>query len=145
MVSNFKRNIRYCYIPRLSLNKTSIVIGWFLVICAVVARAPYTAARDQCMTKLKMAWSLARAHVSLIDGGGSEITASLQYNTNTIQYNTIQYNTINFILRKWHINLKSFLWSIMEPTEANLRKRFSRLSEFVDWYTINSLHFDLSL
>ena len=31
------------------------------------------------MTYLKMAWSLARAHVSLIDGGGPENTASFQF------------------------------------------------------------------
>ena len=26
-------NVRHCYIPRLSLNKTNTVIGWFLVMC----------------------------------------------------------------------------------------------------------------
>ena len=26
-------NKYHCYIPRLSLNKTSTVIGWFLVMC----------------------------------------------------------------------------------------------------------------
>ena len=51
-------NNLYCYIPRLSLNKMSTVIGWFLVTCpwsysnvsrpgyngVVVARAPNTTA-----------------------------------------------------------------------------------------------------
>ena len=51
----------------ISLNKTSIVVGWFLVThpwsnsnvsrpgnnCVVVARSPNTIARDQCMAKLK--------------------------------------------------------------------------------------------
>ena len=71
----------YCYIPRLSLSKTSVVFGWFLVTCpwsnlnvsrlgynwAVVTRVPNTTARDQCMTKLKRAWFSAPAHFSLID------------------------------------------------------------------------------
>jgi len=87
-----KCNNANCYIPRLSLNKTGTVFVWFLVTCpwsnsnvsrpgynsAVVAGAPNTTARDQCMTKLKMAWSSARANVSLIDGGGSENNASFQ-------------------------------------------------------------------
>ena len=76
-------NISYHYIPRLSLNKTSTVIDWFLVIyprsnsnvsqlgynnnCAVVTRMPNTTACDQCMSKLKMAWSSACALVSRID------------------------------------------------------------------------------
>ena len=91
--NRFNCNNSYCYIPRLSLNKTSIAIGWFLVACPrsnsnvsrpghncpVVARAPNTTARDQCMTNLKMAWSSARAHVSLIDWGGPESTASFQF------------------------------------------------------------------
>ena len=40
---------------------------------------PYTTVRDQCMSKLKMASSSARAHVSSIDGGGPENTASFQF------------------------------------------------------------------
>ena len=74
-------NNSYSYIPRISLIKTSIVIGWFLVMCpwlnsdvswqwchcAVVARMLNTTARDQCTTKLKMVWSSAHAHISLID------------------------------------------------------------------------------
>ena len=40
----------------------------------------YTTALDQCMTKLKMSWSSARAHVSLIDGDGPENTASFSFN-----------------------------------------------------------------
>ena len=61
-------NIQYCYFPRLSFNKTSTMIGWFLVTCplsnsnvswpgyncVVVARAPNKTARDQCMTNLRM-------------------------------------------------------------------------------------------
>ena len=50
--------ICYCYIPRLSISQTSIVAQVPLTkfkciptgICAVVARAPNTTARDQCMT-----------------------------------------------------------------------------------------------
>ena len=74
-------NNSYSYIPTLSLIKTSIVIGWFLVMCpwlnshvswlwchcSVVARMLNRTARDQCMTKLKMVWSSAHAHISLID------------------------------------------------------------------------------
>ena len=108
-------NIHHCYIARLSLNKMSPVIGWFLITypwsnsnvsrpgnnyCAVVALTPNTTARDQCTTNLKMAWSSARAHVSLIDGEGPPLTV-------------------------FSCNQR---WSIMEPSEAK-RKRFSRLSE----------------
>ena len=88
-----------CYIPSLSLNKTSTVIGWFLVTCpwsnsnvsrpgyhcSVVARAPNTTARDQCMTKFKMAWSSARDYVSLIDGDRPENTASFQFKSALIE------------------------------------------------------------
>ena len=71
-------NVVTVYIPRLSLSKTSIVIGWFLVTCPwsnsnvfqpgynciAVAHMLNTTACDQCMTKLKMVWSSAHAHVS---------------------------------------------------------------------------------
>jgi len=69
--------------------------------CAVVARAPNTTGRDQCMTNLKMAWSSARAHVSLIDGGGPWNTASFQFQPVMID----------------------------NGTQWGQRKRFSRLSE----------------
>ena len=71
--------------PRLSLNKTSIVTGWFLITCSwsnpcdAIAHTRNTTARDQRMTKLKMAWSSARAHVSLIDEGEIKNTASFQF------------------------------------------------------------------
>jgi len=71
------------YIPRLSLNKTNTVIGWFFVTwswsnsnvswlaynCTVAACVLNTAAHDQCISNLKMAWSSACAHVSVIDRG----------------------------------------------------------------------------
>ena len=72
----WNNNNNCCYIPRLSLSKMSIVIGWFLVTCpwsnsnvfncAVVARVPNTTARDQFKTKFKMALSSVLAYVSLI-------------------------------------------------------------------------------
>ena len=69
----------------------STVIGWFLVTCtwsnsnvsrpgyncAVVTHVPNTTACDQCMTKLKMAWSSAHAHNSLFMIVNKEVVPSL--------------------------------------------------------------------
>ena len=75
--STFKVCNNYCYIPRLSLSKTSIVIGWFLLTCPwsnsnvpipimiqLSSHCPRIA-RDQCMTKFKSMWSSTRANISL--------------------------------------------------------------------------------
>jgi len=61
----------YCYTPRFSLNKTRIVIGWFLVTCpwsnSNVSWLGYKFMEQllssHCTTTVEMTWSSAHAHI----------------------------------------------------------------------------------